>query len=180
MPYIRLAGALAAAAILAAGCGAHPGAQQRAESTPPTAPAGAAGHTVPEQLHFTAKTIEGQEFQGASLFGKPAVLWFWTPWCPTCQGEAPMVGQAAAAHPGVTFVGVAGQDQVAAMRAFVDKYPVKNFTQLADTTGAIWTKFGVTQQPAFAFIRPNGSIDVVKSAISKADLNNRTAALTTP
>lgn len=179
MLYTRLVGVLVAAAVLVAGCGAHIGAQQPVQSTPATALAGA-DRTVPDQLQFTAKTIDGQEFQGASLFGKPAVLWFWSPWCSTCQREAAMVGQSAASHPGVIFVGVAGQDQVAAMREFVDDYPVKKFTQLADTTGSIWMKFGVVEQPAFAFIRPNGSIDVVKSAMSEADLNNRVAALTKP
>lgn len=91
-----------------------------------------------------------------------------------------MVGQAAASHPAVTFVGVAGLGQVAAMREFVDKYPVKGFTQLADTSGSIWTKFGVTEQPAFAFVRPDGGIDLVKGRLSGTDLNRRAAALANP
>lgn len=81
-----------------------------------------------------------------------------------------MIGQVAASHPGVTFVGVAGLAQVQAMKEFVDKYPVKRFTQLADTDGTVWAKFGITQQPAFAFIRPDGSIDVVEGQLSKPDL----------
>ncbi|WP_136245600.1 redoxin domain-containing protein [Mycobacterium intracellulare] len=180
MKYSGLAAGLAAAAVLVTGCGAHPAAPQPAGPARVSATGGAADRAVPAQLQFTAKTIEGQEFQGVSLLGKPAVLWFWTPWCPTCRSEAAMVAQAAAAHPDVTFIGVAGQDQVAAMREFVDKYSVKGFIHLTDTTGSIWTKFGVVQQPAFAFIRPNGSIDVVKSAVSAADLNRRVTALTGP
>jgi thiol-disulfide isomerase/thioredoxin len=89
------------------------------------------------QLRFIAKTLDGHDFHGQSLLGKPAVLWFWAPWCPICQGEAPMVGRAAAAHPGVTFVGVAGLGLVFGMKEFVDKYPVKGFTQLADTGGMV-------------------------------------------
>lgn len=109
--------------------------------------------------------------------GKPAVLWFWTPWCPTCQGEAPMVGRVAAAHPGVTFVGVAGQDQVPAMKEFVDKFKVEGFAELADTGGMVWAKFGVTRQPAFAFVHPDGSVDVVKGPLSEPDLTERVTAL---
>jgi thiol-disulfide isomerase/thioredoxin len=130
-----------------------------------------------DQLRFTAKTLDGQEFHGSDLLGKAAVLWFWAPWCPACQSEAPMVGEVAGAHPAVTFVGVAGLDQVSAMRQFVDKYPVKSLIQLADTDGAVWKKFGVTHQPAFAFIHPDGSSDVVKGGMSQSDLTRRVTAL---
>jgi thiol-disulfide isomerase/thioredoxin len=136
--------------------------------------------TVPAQLEFTAKTLDGQDFSGQSLLGKPAVLWFWAPWCPVCQREAPMVGQVAAAHPGVTFVGVAALDQLPAMRQFVDKYPVKGFTQLADTDGKVWAKFGVTHQPAYAFIGGDGSVDVVKGSLAEPDLTQRVTALAKP
>ena len=30
-------------------------------------------------LNFTGTTLSGAAFSGASLQGKPAVLWFWTP-----------------------------------------------------------------------------------------------------
>jgi hypothetical protein len=88
-----------------------------------------------------------------------------------------MVGQIAAAHPGVTFVGVAGLDQLPAMRQFVDNYPVKGFTHLADTDGSVWAKFGVTQQPAYAFVGRDGGINVVKGGLSEPDLSQRVAAL---
>jgi thiol-disulfide isomerase/thioredoxin len=60
-----------------------------------------------DRLQFTGATLSGAPFNGASLQGKPAVLWFWTPWCPFCNAEAPGVSQVAAANPAVTFVGVA-------------------------------------------------------------------------
>jgi hypothetical protein len=30
---------------------------------------------------FAGTTVEGKPFSGASLAGKPTVLWFWAPWC---------------------------------------------------------------------------------------------------
>ena len=51
------------------------------------------------QLDFTGTTVTGAPFNGSSLQGKPAVLWFWTPWCPFCNQEAPSVSQVAAANP---------------------------------------------------------------------------------
>jgi thiol-disulfide isomerase/thioredoxin len=172
---------LFAAAILVAGCGSESVATQSAST--PSAPAPAVSKPtlvnteVPAELQFTAKTLNGGDFSGESLLGRPAVLWFWAPWCPVCQREAPMVGQVAGANPGVTFVGVAALDQVAAMREFVDTYPVKGFTHLADTDGAVWAKFGVTHQPAYAFVSPDGSIDVVRGSLSQSELTQRVSAL---
>lgn len=134
--------------------------------------------TATEQLQFTAKTVDGQDFSGQSLAGKPAVLWFWAPWCPTCQGEAPGVANAARANQAVTFIGVAALDQLPAMRAFVAKYGL-GFTNLADVDGSVWQHFGVTTQPAFAFIGKDGSVDVVKRELSDQDLAQRVTTLAT-
>jgi thiol-disulfide isomerase/thioredoxin len=67
-----------------------------------------------DRLQFTGTTLSGAPFNGASLQGRPAVLWFWTPWCPFCNQEAPNVSKVAAANPGVTFVGVAARSDVSA------------------------------------------------------------------
>jgi thiol-disulfide isomerase/thioredoxin len=111
------------------------------------------------------------------VLGKPAVFWFWAPWCPTCQREAPMVGHLADAHPDVTFVGVAALDQLPAMQTFVNEYPVKGFSHIADTDGAVWAKFGVTQQPVYAFVSADGTIDVVRGSLPEAALTERVTTL---
>src|SRR5258705_13510670 len=82
-----------------------------------------------DRLQFTGTTLSGAPFNGASLVGKSAVLWFWTPWCPFCNAEAPSVSQVAAANPKGTFVGVAAGSSRAAMQGFVSKYNL-NFTTL--------------------------------------------------
>ena len=172
MCKLRLFAAAAVVALVVAACTTPSGSKPSAAAT--VTPHNA---TVPAQLQFTAKTVDGQDFSGQSLVGKPAVLWFWAPWCPVCQGEAPMVGQMAAAQLAVTFVGVAGLDQLPAMQQFVAKYPVGKLTHLADTDGSVWARFGVTHQPAFAFIRPDGGVDVVKGGLSEPDLTQRVGAL---
>ena len=171
---------LAASAILVAACGSdtNAGPTTAPPATSPVATNPATTHAnVPAQLQFTAKTIDGQDFAGESVLGKPAVFWFWAPWCPTCQREAPMVGQLAYAHADVTFVGVAALDQLPAMQKFVDEYPVKGISHLADTDGAVWAKFGITQQPAYAFVSADGNIDVVRGSIPEAALTERVTAL---
>lgn len=133
-----------------------------------------------DRLQFTGTTISGAPFSGASLQGKPAVLWFWTPWCPFCNAEAPSIGQVAATHPGVTFVGIAAHADVGAMQAFVSKYNL-NFTNLNDADGAIWATYNVPWQPAYVFYRADGSSTFVNSptsAMSQQELSDQVAALT--
>lgn len=133
-----------------------------------------------DRINFTGTTLSGAPFSGAGLAGKPAVLWFWTPWCPFCNAEGPSVSAVAAANPKVTFVGVAARSDVAAMQDFASKYNL-NFTNLNDADGSIWRDFNVPWQPAYVFLRPNGTSDFVNnptSAMSQQELTDHVVALT--
>ena len=141
-----------------------------------TAPAAVAE----DRLDFTGTTLSGAPFDGSSLQGKPTVLWFWTPWCPFCNQEAAGVGAVAAANPKVTFVGVAARSDVAAMQGFVSKYGL-NFTNLDDADGSIWARFNVPWQPAYLFVKPDGTSTFVNnptSAMPQQELSDRVTALT--
>lgn len=132
-----------------------------------------------DRLQFTGTTLAGAPFNGATLQGKPAVLWFWTPWCPFCNQEAPAVSQVAAANPAVTFVGIAARSDTAAMQGFVNRYNLA-FTNLNDADGALWARFDVPWQPAYLFVRPDGSTTFVNnptSAMSAQELSDRVHAL---
>jgi thiol-disulfide isomerase/thioredoxin len=155
-------------AALVTGCSAAPGTVQA--TTESAAASGSAAVTLPDQLNFTAKTVDGQTFSGAALAGGPVVLWFWTPWCPTCQAEAPDVAKVARDNPDVTFVGVAGQDDVAAMKRFMDRYGTGVFPNIADLDGAVWQRFGVTGQPSFALVRRDGTVEMIRGPLSQWDL----------
>jgi thiol-disulfide isomerase/thioredoxin len=135
--------------------------------------------TADDRLQFSGTTLAGAPFSGSSLVGKPAVLWFWAPWCPFCNAEAPNVSQIAAANPGVTFVGVAARSSVADMQAFASKYHL-NFTNLNDADGSIWARYHVPWQPAYVFYRADGSSTFVNnptSAMPRQELSDRVAAL---
>lgn len=134
-----------------------------------------------DRLDFTGTTLSGAPFNGASLQGKPAVLWFWTPWCPFCNAEAPSVSSVAAANPKVTFVGVAARSDVGAMQNFVSKYNL-NFTNLDDADGSIWARYNVPWQPAYVFYRADGSSTFVNNptaAMPQQELQERVSALST-
>ncbi|WP_199432593.1 protein disulfide oxidoreductase [Qaidamihabitans albus] len=186
-----------AAAALVAGCGsegseqeprgdATPAAQSPSASSTSSTSSGspvaggepAAEPDPPAELNFTARTLEGEEFSGASLAGKAAVLWFWAPWCPNCRAEAPTLADTAAANEGdVAFVGVASQSDTGAMRDFVRDYGVDGFRHLDDSGGEIWQRFGVTYQPAYAFVSPDGTVEVVKQQLSETELAERVGNL---
>lgn len=173
----RIFGLMLATAMLATGCAteASNGSEQR-----PAPAVGENSQTTTETLRFAATTVDGQDFSGESLAGKPAVLWFWAAWCAICQREAPGVAEVAQEHADdVNFVGVAALSGVPDMREFVSRNELGEFTHLADTEGSVWQRFGVTTQPAYAFIGSDGSVDTVKGTLSEDELATRVQQLAT-
>jgi len=166
-----LSAALAAALLALTGCGADSGADDAAAGAstsntsspaqPPASP-GAGDSTatksaVPQALQFTATTVDGKPFDAKSLAGKPAVLWFWAPWCPKCKAQAAETAKVAADHEGeVNVVGVAGLDKNAAMKDFVADTGTDGFPQLADEKGEVWKRFEVTEQSRYVILDKDG------------------------
>ncbi len=126
--------------------------------------------TVPEVLRFEAEQVSGEGFDATSLAGTDTVLWFWAPWCTECAAAAPEVQAAADAAPDVEFVGVSGlSSDVADMQAFVDRHGL-TFTQLADTDGGIYTRFGIIQQDVFVLVSEDGAVEQVDAYSGDVDL----------
>ncbi|MBE1559501.1 redoxin domain-containing protein [Nonomuraea africana] len=186
MITLRVGALLASAALLVSACGsAGPGdaatpargedpmpvtvTSAPAPSTP--APSQATTAPVPAALAFSATTLDGAAFQGASLAGRPVVFWFWAPWCPKCRSEAPAVKVAAVKYDKVAFVGVAGLDTESAMKEFVQRTRTGDIIHLADTKGAVWTKLGVSEQSTFVFMRPDGSTEKASGPLGHDELD---------
>jgi len=111
---------------------------------------------IPDSLRFTGTTVDGKPFDGASLVGKPALLWFWAPWCPTCRSQIGQVRNIAAAHQGtVNVVGVGSLDGGEAIKRFARDVP--GVTHLTDEQGAIWRHFAVTEQSSFVLLDGAGT-----------------------
>jgi thiol-disulfide isomerase/thioredoxin len=110
-------------------------------------------------LNFTGTTLDGKKFDAAGLKGKPVVLWFWAPWCATCAQEADTLKDVAPKYAGkLDIVGVAGMGKESEMRQFVADYKIGNFPQIADGEGAIWKKFGITEQSVYVLIDSTGKV----------------------
>jgi peroxiredoxin len=185
------------AAVLAAGCGgggtdggADPGAQRAASgggSTPAVPPGSAptasgsqspAAGTVPPALRFRATTVDGGQFDAATLAGRPVVLWFWAAWCPRCAAAADDVKALQSAYAGkVNVVGVAGLGSGAKpMREFVDRHGIGGFPNVADDDGAVYRAFGVRAQDTYVILDAAGTT-VHKGALSPDELRSRVTAL---
>jgi thiol-disulfide isomerase/thioredoxin len=130
-----------------------------------------------EVLRFTATTVDGATFDGSTLAGKPAVLWFWAPWCGTCAGQALSVAETAAKYDGrVGVVGVAGLGDRAAMHEFIADTEVGGVVHLDDQSGAVWRLFGVTEQSTYVLIDPAGTV-VHRGWLDSVRFEERVAAL---
>jgi peroxiredoxin len=110
-------------------------------------------------LAFTGKTVDGRTFNGASLAGKPTVVWFWTPWCPLCHDQVPDVREASRRFAGkVNIVGVGGLDSAGPIKKFVSEQKIGTFPNVCDESGAVWKHFQVTQQSTYVLVDAKGKI----------------------
>lgn len=106
---------------------------------------------------FSGTTLSGAAFNGSTLKGKPTVLWFWAPWCPTCRSQSPNVADLGKKYAGkVNIVAVSG---LATKEMIDDIAPaIHNVTHLVDTKGTIWNHFHVETQSTFTVISADGEI----------------------
>jgi thiol-disulfide isomerase/thioredoxin len=150
---------------------------QASASEPATGePADTAPIEVADALRFTGTTVAGEPFDAASLAGRPAVLWFWAPWCHVCKGQTPNVSSLAEEYAGeVNVVGIAGlSDDTAGIADFAED--TSGITNLSDSEGEIWRRFGIVEQSVFTVIDRNGEI-VSEGFLEDDELNDLVATL---
>ena len=174
LPYRAcLRGTLLAAALLVmavAGCSAGRPAAVTTQS--------AAAESPFQNVGVMPKLVNGATFDQASVTGKPVVLWFWAPWCTFCREEGPAVAKLAGEYDGrVAIIGVAGQDTLSAMRSFVAQTKTGGIPHLADVTGTLWRDYGISVQPAFAFISRDGRAQVRVGDLDEQTLRGKVAEL---
>lgn len=190
---------LAASALAVTGCGAEDNGSAAAEKPEKAAEAkpdgsgkdaqkdagkeagkdaDAGSKAAPASLKFSSTTLDGKAFQGRNLADKPAVLWFWAPWCGTCRGQAAQTAQLADKYKGkVNFVGVAGLDKAQPMHGFVKTQKVGNFPHLNDQKGSVWEKFGITQQSSYVMLDKDGKTVHTGTPSSPDELNKLVSGL---
>ena len=122
---------------------------------------------VPEVLQFQGRTIDGADFDGATVAGRPVVLWFWAPWCAVCRSQAPELSGLAETHGDtVAFVGIGSLDDEEAIADFAGE--VSGVTLLSDEAGELWRRFGIVEQSSFVVLDAQGS-EVLRTGYSDDD-----------
>ncbi|MBE1468222.1 TlpA family protein disulfide reductase [Kibdelosporangium phytohabitans] len=122
-------------------------------------------------------TLDGVEFDGRSLAGKAAVLWFWAPWCGECRRDAAIVAETAKAYDGkVAFLGVTGWGKLDAMKKFAD-YKLSGFPHVADVDDKLFTTARIKGTPTLMFYRPDGTSTEHIGSISAEQLADKLNAL---
>jgi thiol-disulfide isomerase/thioredoxin len=168
---------ITAALVVLAGCGSAGQRTTDAESPAANGAAVRSPDAVPANLRFTATTLDGRAFDGASLAGHPTVLWFWAPWCATCAGQSATVSDLATEYKGkVDIVGVAGMGEEKEMRSFVSELEVGGITHLSDKAGAVWKRFGITQQSVYVLLDRTGKV-VANGWMDSQEFSGRVAEL---
>ena len=118
----------AAAVVAAGGAGWAALAWRQGQTSAAAVPAGLWQQSFP--------TPEGGVLDLQALRGQPLVLNFWATWCPPCVAELPLLSSFSRenAANGWQVLGIA-VDQVAAVRAFLDRVPVAFPVALAPQGG---------------------------------------------
>lgn len=108
---------------------------------------------------FRLTRTDGSTVTLADLRGAPAVLVFWTAWCPACKEEAPHVNDLAAKYGprGVRVLGINIKDSEArtegGIKEFSIRYPVAR-----DADAAVTRSYKVTGTPTIIFLDRDGVV----------------------
>ena len=88
---------------------------------------------------------------------KPTLLWFWAPWCPVCNGEAPKIQQLAEQHATrSTWSRSAAATTSPTAPAFVDRHGLTAPTMLFDESMQVWEHYRIPGQPGAILLDTDG------------------------
>ncbi len=164
--------ALAAGAMLLGACG---------EAPPPLDVRTAASSVLPARDAFLADAdwpvTAGFIAREADL-GRPVVLNLFGSWCEPCKAEAPLIRDAIAAHPDVTFLLVDTRDGRLVGERFLVDEGLDDVPSLFDPDSLVYAAIGARGMPTTAFFSADGSlVDVVHGILTEPVLAQRIADL---
>lgn len=112
------------------------------------------GSLAPE---FELAKLDGSTIAFNDLNGKPAVLVFWTAWCPSCKAEAPEINKLAAKYEskGVRVIGINIGEGEARVKEGVEEFGIK-YDVVRDTDTKVAKSYKVVGTPTIVFLDSNG------------------------
>ncbi|MCA1575056.1 MAG: TlpA family protein disulfide reductase [Acidobacteria bacterium] len=116
----------------------------------------AIGNIAPD---FQLARTDGSIVKFDDLRGQPAVLVFWTAWCPSCKEEAPHVNELAAEFGprGVRVLGINIQDSPARLAGGVKEFGIK-YGVASDADAAVARRYKVVGTPTIVFLDEQGVV----------------------
>src|SRR5712691_3651156 len=114
------------------------------------------GNLAPD---FQLSKMDGSQVSLADLRGRPAVLVFWTAWCPVCKEEAPHFNQLAAQYEprGVRVLGINIQDSPARTAAGIKEFGIR-YPVARDPDASVTRRYHVTGTPTVVFLDSQGIV----------------------
>ncbi len=137
--------------------------------------------SVGKRLDLRGQTIDGKNFQLASLRGKPVILHYWATWCEPCKQDMRRLRQLQARYQkaGLEIVGVSVDVNRSDAAAFLKENPLP-WTQLFEEGGMeasrLANELGVQTLPTMLLIDKAGK--VVHHNVQVAQLDDELDALT--
>lgn len=114
------------------------------------------GQVAPD---FQLEKVDGEKIAFKDLEGNPAVMVFWTAWCPVCKEEAPKINKLAAEFEakGVKVVGVNIGESDARISEGIKDFGIK-YTVAKDSDTSVSRKYKVIGTPTIVFLDKKGVV----------------------
>ncbi len=109
--------------------------------------------------HFSAKTMDGEKFNNASIKGKVTLLEFWTTWCPYCKREENMVDDIHKefADKGLIVLAVDVAESKKVVKKYLETHPRAVRIVLTEDTN-LAAMYAATSYPIYVVIDRDGNI----------------------
>ena len=132
------------------------------------------GDAAPE---FQLQQVNGQTISLEDLRGHPAVIIFWTSWCPICKAEASEFNRLARRHraSGIRVLGINIQESEKRTRAGIKDFGIR-YPVARDTDASVARRYQVVATPTVIFLDAEGVIKY-RGARLPEDYDRRLAAL---
>lgn len=154
---------------LMAGCGVSAekaSVGKKSDGTKPVSQRGTSiGQVAPD---FDLERTDGQRISFKDLDGKPAVIVFWTAWCPVCKEEAPHINRLAAEFEpkGVTVVGINIGESDARIAEGIKEFGIK-YAVAKDKDTSVSKSYKVIGTPTVVFLNRKGEVQYFGNELPK-------------
>ncbi|QQS34183.1 MAG: TlpA family protein disulfide reductase [Acidobacteriota bacterium] len=117
---------------------------------------------------FDLAKFDGGNISLKELEGSPAVLVFWTAWCPVCKEEAPHVNKLAAEFEakGVKVVGINIGESDARVAEGIKDFGIE-YTVAIDKDTSVAKSYKVVGTPTVVFLDKKGSVQYFGNEVPK-------------